>query len=314
VKRPDPAARYRRLRTAHPVSVLRWLRLGVLLGMLLTLLLCLVVAFVARQKIAEANRTGQAITEIGEAWQAARSASDSLQTAFGEGAVVLTGTGNDFTRYTDQINSDMISANTDNAAGAAGTAQIHFIFAQLDTCKELAESDVREGSATGLDARQCLTDPDQRVQVKVAGTTRTTTVRVPGTGGLTAELTDLQNLESDALTAQRGSIWLTPWIHWWLLLAPVAVMLVLGVASGGILIRHFRRHVGVLLPSALLLTLAVAILVGSLSSVDSRDLPSAPLASRLPVVFLVAIALVAAMLLADRAYRPRLAEYRFPNS
>jgi hypothetical protein len=282
--------------------------------MLMTLLLCLVIAFVARQKIAEADRTEQAITEIDQARDAANHASGSLETAFTDGAVQLTGTGDDFARYTDQISNDMFSANAGNAAGAAGTAQIHFILAQLDTCKDLAETDVRENSASGSDARQCLTAPDQGVPVKAPGTTRPTTVPVPGTGGLAAELTDLRKLEFDALTAQRGSIWLTPLIYWWLLLAPVLVMLVLGGASADILIRHFRRHIGVLLPSALLLTLAVAILVGSLSAVDSRDLPSDPPASRLPVVFLVAIALVAAMLLADRAYRPRLAEYRFPNS
>jgi len=52
------ASRYRRLRAAHPVSVLRWLRNGVLLCVLAAALLYLWVATQAGNDIGAATRQG----------------------------------------------------------------------------------------------------------------------------------------------------------------------------------------------------------------------------------------------------------------
>ena len=304
MKRFDLRRWYRRLRTAHAVSVLIWLRRGVLFAILATMLLWAVIAFTADHDIAAARRTQATLGYITDAQTAAQNASTSLHDVFGSGAVALTGTGDDFANYADEVDTDITEAAVGNAAGEAGAAQIQFVLGQLETCVLLADRDVGVPAAT--DATDCLTDRDQ-----VIGTPGTP---VPGTGGLTAALADLKQLEVQALAAQRASVWLSPLTFWWLQLAPAAVMLVLGIGSARILVRHFRRHVGPLLPAALLLTLAAAILVGAFGSLDSSTLAADPLASAPIVDVLVPAAFVAGMVLAHLAYRPRLAEYRFPNS
>ena len=303
MKRPDPRGRYRRLRTAHPVSVLRWLRHAVLLAMFSTMLLWLAIAFTAHHEITAAIRTQQAIQYIGDAETAATDASASLKSVFAGGEVTLTGTGDQFANDTAQVNTDITAAAVGNAAGEPGTVQIQFILGQLETCVHLADTDAQANFAAADDATQCLTDPDQKIGAPV-----------PGTGGLYAALADLKQLEGQALAAQRGSLCLSPLMYWWLLLAPSAVMLVLGYASGGILARHFRRHIGRLLPSALLLTLASAILVGAFSASDSASLAPDPLASQPFVVIAVVAVFLVAMVLAHLGYRLRLAEYRYPTS
>lgn len=303
MKRPSPRAWYKEVRTAHPVRVLRWLRNGVLLAISATMLLWLVVATSAHHEIGDARRTQQAIADITDAQAAAQNASNSLKTIFATGGVSLTGTGNDFSNYTAQVTRDITEVAVGNAAGETGQAQIQFVLGQLETCIQLAETDARPYIASADDATACLTDPDQVIGKPITGT-----------GGLTSALADLKQAEATALAAQRDSLWLSPLIYWWLLLLPSAVMLVLGVASGGILARHFRRRLGPLLPVAAVLTLAAAILVGAFSELDSHSLPADPLASEPIVVLLVVPTLLVAMALAHSAYRPRLAEYRFPHS
>ncbi len=291
-------------RTAHPVSKLRWLRHGVLLAILATMLLWLITAVIAHHEIGNTRRTQAAIADITEAQVAAQQASASLKDVFTSGGVALTGTGNDFANDAAQINSDITAAAEGNAAGNIGAAKIQFVLGQLETCIQLAETDVRSSVPAADDATNCLAQPDQTV----GG------VPVTGTGGLTAALADLKQAQVAALDAQLGSPWLDPWLIWPLLLAPAALMLVFGGFSTGILVGHFRRRVGPLLPTALLATSAAAILVATLSTLDSHRLTANPLASEPIIVVLVLAALATAMALAHFAYRPRLAEYRFPRS
>lgn len=304
---PFPA--YRKLRATHPVRVLRLLRNGVLLAIIATLLIWLTIAFEAHQKITAARRTQTAITNIDSASRAAGDASRALTTVFDpkSGDVALTGTGNSFAIDAAQVNSYVIAAAEGNAAGAEGSSRIQFVQGQLATCVQLAETAARVSADASVpesaanDASDCLTAPNQKDGVAA----------IPDTGGLSAALGDLENLQIGALKEQKSSLWLSPAVFWTLLLAPSAVLLVLVAASGYILAQHFRRYVSPLLVGALVITTGVAITLGAFSAMDDHRLSPNPWASH-PITLILGTSLLAASaMLGHFAYRPRLAEYRF---
>src|SRR5260221_5502515 len=101
---PRIAGQYRRLRSAHPVHVLRWLRNGMLLGVTAATLLYLWVAIQAGSDIAAARRTQQAIADIGKAGIAVTDAGNALDHAFRHEDVTLVGTGSDFVNQITQVN------------------------------------------------------------------------------------------------------------------------------------------------------------------------------------------------------------------
>ncbi|MFJ2651843.1 hypothetical protein ACIO1C_34605 [Streptomyces sp. NPDC087420] len=300
-----------RLRATHPTTLLRWLRAGVLATVAATALLYLVVSTKAEQQLADARRTSEAISDITAAHEAARLADSALTAAFDTGQVSLIGTGTEFANHTASVYTNVTSAAEGNAAGERGLTQIQFVQGQLTTCLQLADAAVRDYPRTGPNGKQAahaaLTD---RPQVDPE-----TGDAIPGTGGLTATLNDLRNTQDEALTRQRDSAWLDPAHVYPLLVGPAAVMLLLVLATGYIVARHFRRYVSPRLAVALLATASAGAATAVRSDLDAQQqLASQPLAGH-PLTLTLALALLAgAAVLAYLAYRPRLAEYRFPRS
>ena len=151
---PRSVRREGRVMTAHPVTVLRWLRNGVLLSLAAAALLYLWVAIQARHEIAAVHRTQQAIVHTEDARSTAASAQHALQAAFKSEDVTLTGTGTDFVNKITQVNKDLTLAAEDNAAGSEGTSQIQYVSGELESYLELSESAVLDYSLSqpfGLD-------------------------------------------------------------------------------------------------------------------------------------------------------------------
>ena len=136
---------------------------------------------------------------------------------------------------------------------------------------------------------------------------------IPGTGGLTESLIDLEDQQKNALDGQRHSHWLNPAYVWSLLVGPTAVMLVCVLATGYVVAHHFRRYVSRRLVVTLLATAAVGITTSLLCRYDAQELSQNPLVGHWLTRTLALSLLAAAGLLAHLGYRPRLAEYRFPR-
>jgi hypothetical protein len=283
--------RYRRLRAAHPVSVLAWLRNSVLLCVLVTALLYVWIAMQAGDDIAAVNRTGQAIKNINNAESSAVSASVALRSVFTHEDVLLTGTGAAYIDDIDQVGKFIVLAAEDNAAGQAGTTDIRFAQDQLTTYFQLTEN--------------ALVDYGVNMRFGQATETYLTSVGLPATLGT------LETTEQVALAAQRGAWPLDPAAFWCALLGPVAGMLLLTAATARVLAGHFRRTVSRWLWGSLLLTAATVVTVGLFNTSDEGHLSADPWAGN-PVTLTCAAALfLMAAVLAQLAYRPRLAEYRF---
>lgn len=278
-----------RLRVPHPVVVLRGLRAGVLGMVAVTALLYLVVANRAGSQIAAAHRTTTAIQHIGAAYDEAGKANDALRAVSLTRAINLTDTGGDFADATARVSSHLTSATEGNAAGEQGLSHIQFVQGQLATCVRMANTAVLDGApdlATARDALEGAPEYDGKAPV-------------PFTGGLRQSLRDLQELEIQARHDQLRSGWRSPDLLWPLFIGPVAVMLLLVCATGYIVAHHFRRYPSPALVVALLATASIGVIM------CTTDPPTAAIA--LPV-------LAGAGALAYLAYRPRLAEYRFPHS
>ncbi len=304
---------YRGLRATHPVTVLRWLRNGVLVAVVATAVLYLLVATEARRGIAAAARTTDAVVDIGKASAAAVDAKSALSDAFQHEDVSLIGTGTAYANDMARVNTEVTLAAKGNAAGEDGDTHIRFVQGQLTTCLQLAEAavniydnDNRIGDKADIAAIKALADPDQQ--------DRATGADIPDTGGLIAALHDLMTIEQGALAEQRRSPWLAPARFWLLLLGPVLCMLLLVSATGYVLARHFRRLVSPLLGGALLVTAGVAIAVGVLGTIDGHRLSGDPRAGNPLTMSIALLMLATATVLAHLAYRPRLAEYRFQPS
>jgi hypothetical protein len=268
----------------------------------------LVVSLQAGAQIAAAKHTHDAVREIGAARVQAEEADEALEKAAATGEVDLIGTGSSFANATARVSILVTSAAEGNAAGTRGLNHIQFVQGQLTTAVQRANVAVRDyahGDQAGMDAaRDALTDERETYHEH----------EVPFTGGLIASLDDLRAMEQEALDHQLESRWLNPASTWALLIAPVAVMLVLVCATGYVVVRHFRRYPGPHLLLALPATAAVGITTGVLCRIDARRLPGQPLTNHPGVIATALTLLAAAGVLAYLAYRPRLAEYRFPRS
>lgn len=277
---------------------------------LATALLYLLVSTRAGDQLTAARRTDDAIEDIGQARRTAMAADAALAKAAGTGQVTLIGTGTEFANDTARVNTLVTSAAEGNAAGKRGQAQFAFLQGQLTTCVQLANTAVRDYARSGgaglSSARQALTAPSAREPG--------TDDPIPGTGGLTASLTDLEDMQRQALDAQRRSHWLNPAYVWSLLVGPTAVMLLGVLATGYVVARRFRRHVGPRLVVALVVTAAVGITTSVLCRHDAQVLSQDPLVGHWLTTTLALGLLSAAAVLAYLGYRPRLAEYRFPRS
>ncbi|MFE7302706.1 hypothetical protein [Streptomyces sp. NPDC057579] len=309
-----------RLRTTHPTTVLRWLRAGVLAAVTVTALLQLVVTTQANRQIAAARHTKKAIDAITAAHSEAREADAALSSVFEADQVPLIGTGSAFSNHIARVYTNVTSATEGNAAGNPGLTQIQFVQGQLTTCLRLADAAVRDYdyARTGRDVVRVGTGRDfvRAAHNALTGDRqqdRDTQRPIPGTGGLTASLDDLKATEHKALDEQLHPRWLRPAYVWPLLVGPAVIMLLLVLATGYVLAQHFRRYIGLRLPLALLLTTAVGIGTAVLTEHDLQHPAEGPLSSD-PVTLTLALSLLAtAAALTYLAYRPRLAEYRFPR-
>ncbi|MFE5818133.1 hypothetical protein [Streptomyces sp. NPDC056479] len=295
-----------RERGPHPVVVVRWLRAGVLSMVALTALLYLVVANRVGEQVAAAQRTREAVVAIDKARDEAESASDELDEASSTGALELTGPGAEFANATTRVGTLLTSATGGNAAGERGLHHIQFVQGQLTTCVQLANRVVSDGKRGVLAAREALNDKPEAEGVRAD---------VRFTGGLIESLEDLREIESIALAEQLRSRWLNPRLLWPLLLAPAVVMLLLIGATDYVVARHFRRYPHPALGLALLATASVAVTGCLLCRVTPGELTDDPVLPGEGWVMAITLPLLlAAGVLAYLAYRPRVAEYRFPRS
>jgi hypothetical protein len=304
------AGQYSQLRAAHPVSVLRWLRNGVLACVLGTTLLYLWVVTKARADIETAYRTSMAITDIRDAELATGSANSALGKAFKNEDVELTGAGSLYRDDISEVSKDLTLAAEANAAGQEGTSRIQFAQAQLQSYLTLSEAAVSDSHAGG----------------PLVGAAEG--YAASGNADLTSALKNLAGTETTALRAQLGAWPLDPGAFWWALLAPVVAMAGLAVATAHVLARHFRRHASRRLWGSLLMTTATAVTVGVFNWGDERHLsdlsasmraghhgtPPDPWAGHPAALTCALLLFLLAAVLAYLAYRPRLAEYRFEAS
>ena len=304
------AGRYRRLRTAHPVRVLRWLRNGMLLGVVAAALLYVWVAIQAGNDINAARRTSQGIMYIGKAVGAVNAAGTALSHTSATEDVTLTGIGKAYVTQVLQVYGYLAVVAEDNAAGTAGTSQIQFALGQLGNYLDLSETAIRDYGAGGY-----LGPAGELAASGGQGQ--------PGAqGDLVSALGDLKTIEQNALGAQHRAWPLDPGTFWWVLLGPVIGVILLAGATAQVLARHFRRYAGPWLWGSLLITAATMIAVGFLNWNDKQQFAwndGQPLAANPwaghPVTLTGALLLLlVAALLADLAYRPRLAEYQFKPS
>lgn len=279
-------------RAPHPIVVLRWLRAGVLGMVAVTALLYLVVADRAGEQMASADRTREAIRHLGEAREAAVDATTELRKAADAtiGEVDLIGTGTGFAIATTRVSTHLTSATEGNAAGEQGLHHIQFVQGQLTTSLQLANGP--QGARAALPSLEG--GPEKDAEGK----------DVRFTGGLIESLEDLREIETLALDEQLRSRWLAPYLLWPLLIGPVVVMLLLAGTTGFVVARHFRQYPSPALGLALLATASVALIACGDPLLPGRGWV---MAIALPL-------LLAAGALAYLAYRPRIAEYRFPHS
>jgi hypothetical protein len=284
------------------VVVLRWLRAGVLAMVAMTALLYVMVSTQAGDQVTAGERTDEAIRDIARAQTQAGKADDALAYVSETDAAHLIGTGAGFTNATARVSSLLTSATEGNAAGQRGLNHIQFVQGQLTTCVQLANTAVRDGSSMDK-AREELTRARQKGSDDKA---------VAFTGGLRASLVDLEVLQKEAVDEQRASRWLNPALFWPLLIGPAVVMLALVVATCRIVARHYRQYPSPALALAWPATAAVGIATGFLCSLDRSGRADPPAPDEAMAIMLPLLA--AAGALAYLAYRPRLAEYRFPRS
>lgn len=290
------ADRYRRLRSAHPVHVLRWLRNGMLLTLAAAALLYLWVAIQAGSDIAAARRTQQANNDLGSASSAVKAAGTALDHTFSHEYVPLVGTGSDFVSQINQVNKYLTLAAENNAAGMAGTLQIQYVENQFTSYLQLSENAVTDsdhGNALGQAGQGYAADGEANVLLAIG---------------------DVVTSEKKALTVQRESWALNPWWFWWALLVPALGVLAFFMATASVLAHRFRRGVSPLLWAALLITTLTMITAGVVNSADAQRLTATPWTGSPVAITLILLLLAAAAAMAARAYQPRLAEYRFDPS
>jgi hypothetical protein len=301
------AGRYRQLRTAHPVRVLRWLRNGMLLGVAAAALLYVWVAIQAGHDINAARRTEQGIGYIGKAVTAAQAAGAALSHTSAAEDVTLTGIGRGYVTQVTQVEQYLALVAADNAAGTEGTSQLQFVQGQFGVYLGLSQIAIGDYSAGGY--------------LGPAGELAASGGRGEpgGQGDLLSAFGDLKTIEQNALDAQHHAWPLDPGTFWWVLLGPVIGLLLLAGATAHVLARHFRRQAGPWLWGSLLITTATMIAVGFLNWNDEQQLAADPRAAHPvtqwaghPVTLTGALLLLlVAAVLANLAYRPRLAEYQF---
>jgi hypothetical protein len=302
---------------AHPVTWLRWLRVGTLAVLFATAVLGWLETSQAHQAITVASTHGvRAVADVADAGQQLAAANSAVQGSFRAGAVALTGPGATYTADIAAAAQDLVLAAEDNVAGSAGSSQVQFTEGQL--------------SAYRAQVDQAGTDFAAGDPVLARAELGYSTTLLDG---LSADLRMLGQAELNAVSTALGSAWLAPGTLWLLLLVPLAVLTVLAAWTCYVLLAGFRRVLSVPLALAVATSLAFVILVATANAHDSAhalrfaqlavsDLsrhpsqlatlsPDAAIASSGWTLLGAAALAACAALLAFTAYRPRILEYRF---
>jgi hypothetical protein len=280
----------------HPVDVLRWLRNGILLCVAATAATYLWIAVQAGSDIAAAQRTQQAMTDLGAASGAVKAADSALDYVFFHEDPTLVGTGSEFDNYITEVNKELALAAGSNAASTAVTSDIQYVENQLTSYLQLSETavtDYEQGPVFGRDGQGYASGAETAVQ---------------------SAITKLTVDEKRELRAQRAAWVLHPASFWWALLGPVIGFVLLVAATARVLARHFRRHVSPYLWGALVIVAAITLTVGFLNAGDAQSLAPGPEAGQPVTAAIVLLLLLATAALAQLAYHPRLAQYRFRSS
>jgi hypothetical protein len=304
---------------AHPVTWLRWLRVGAMAAIAATAVLGWLETAQAHQEITLASTRGvQAVADVAAARQELSDASSAVQGSFSAGAVALTGPGATYTAAVASAAQDLVLAAEGNVAGMRGSAQIQFVGGQLSSYRAQVDQAGNDFAAG---------DPVlARAELGYATALQ---------AGLSADLRQLGLAEFSAVSASLGSAWMMPATLWLVPLAPLAVLLAVAGWTSYVLRTGFRRLLSVPLTAAVLAALAFVVLIATANVHDSgraalfvqrtvSSLPGHPamLASSGPDAsvgssgwtLLAELALAAcAAVLAFTSYRPRLLEYRLPR-
>lgn len=293
---PFVSGRYQRVRTAHPVYVLAWLRNGVLLAIAGTALLYLLVAIAASGDISTAIKTRQANADVDNAISAVMKSAKDLNHTFKFEDVQLTGAGSAYINDISKVTREMALAAENNGAGGQGTIDIQFTQGLLEDYLRVGLSAVTDENLDSIlgDAGNSYVSVDKQ--------------------NLIQQLGALNTDETQALDDQRGAWPVDPAAFWWALLGPVIVLLVLTGATARLLARHFRRHASPWLWGSLLTVTAVAVTAGFLNLDDEQTLSGDPLAGHPVTLALALLLFLIAGVMAHFAYRQRLADYRFQSS
>jgi hypothetical protein len=290
------AGRMRGRPAMHPVEVLSWLRVATFLCVAATAVMYLWVVIQADSDIAAASRTQHAIKYLRDANVAVTKAGKALTYTFAREDVTLVGAGSGFANYITRVNRDLTLAAENNAAGTQGTRDFQYAVNQLTAYQQLSEaavSDYEQGGALGKAGRGYAIGAEQALQSVITG--------------LIAD-------EQAAQKAQRGAWVLDPAVFWWALLGSVIGFLAIFAATAYVLARHFRRHMSLYLWGSLLAVVGTTVAAGLLNADDAQGLPAAPQAGDSLTMTIVLLLLLAAAILAQLAYHPRLDEYRFRSS
>lgn len=284
---------------AHPVTVLRWLRNGVLIGVAAATLTYLWVALAASQDIATASRTDQAVQSIAAASADARAAQSALVYALDHGGAAPPAAGSagasDSSSHTAKIldASESLALTAQGTFGRKETAGLQSISEDLTVYLELSDTAVTDYDSSPASGRlPAAIAAEQETYVQSA-------------------LASLRADERETLRVQRDAWPLDPATFWWVLLGPVIAIVLLVAMTVYVLASHFRQPASRWLWVALTMTAATTVTTGLFAASDERSLSANPWAGH-PATIAVALLLYAAAAAAAYiAYRARLAEYRF---
>lgn len=284
-------ARYHSIHGAHPIYVLRWLRNVMLALILLAAIADAWVGIQANNDFSAAQRAGQAAAYARHAGRVVTDAQSKLQGAFGAGEYSLTGTGAEYVSDITEVNNYLSLAATDNRENSPQTKDIQFAQGDLETYLALSENAIRDGTVN--------------VPLRVAGEAYAES----GAGDLTTALGTLELSETNARASLLNAWARNPGWYWCVLLLPVICVLALAIRTADVLARCFRRRANRQLWWSAAVAGGTAIAVGVL-------IPEIPWLTdqHLALVGVLASVSAFAIVLAYRAYRDCLDDYRFGRS
>lgn len=200
--------------------------------------------------------------------------------------------------------------------GKDGWTRFRFVLGQMATSVHLADSAVQQygrfpdgnpfREKVAVSALQALDTDDQSYPCKEEGK-----CSVAYTGGLIQALEALEGYQRKQAERWRSD-WIGPTTLSSSVLGLLTVQVLLAWATERVLAVHFRRRVSPLLWASLLITTAVVVTV-CLRGPRFRE-GEFEWGEYTMTMSILLLPLVAAAVLAHWAYRPRLAEYRFPPS